>query len=83
MSDRGESWGRALAKALAMLVVSVLAFMVVPDLLAGWLSAPTSTVVRDLAVIAWTSATLVGACWLLLRIQRSRTEAAAEREPES
>lgn len=61
----------AAAKAFAVLVVFVVVFVVVPDRIAqGFDQNATSEVVRDLALLAWFGAGIVGVPWALARLQR-------------
>lgn len=66
----GEGWVKVLGKSLLMLGISVIGFLVVPDLLARQLSVAATPVVRDTAVVAWFVICTLGASWLLVRVQR-------------
>jgi hypothetical protein len=66
------SWLRAAGLAAVMLAGSYLLFVLVPNNLLSYLSLHTSPRNRDLLVtLSWVVAFVV-ACWLFVRLQRSR-----------
>ena len=77
MSDTGSatgngtrrSWGSAVGTSLVVLVVSILAFMVVPNELIAFLSTRVEPTARDLLVSVWWVLALVVCIWLFVRVQ--------------
>ena len=64
-------WGRAVATAAVMIVVSFIVFLYVPNRLLGYLSLHVVPRVRDLLVAGWWTVAFVACCWLFVRLQRS------------
>lgn len=70
--DGGGSWGAAAFKALAMIAISFLVFVLVPNSLLGYLTTRMTPTGRDLVVATWWLAAFVVACWIFVRLQRRR-----------
>ena len=68
----GTSWLRAMALAAIMLAASYLLFVLVPNNLLSYLSLHTTPRNRDLLVTLWWAVAFVFACWLFVRLQRTR-----------
>jgi hypothetical protein len=66
------SWGVASVKAVAMIAISFLVFVLVPNSLLGYLTTRMTPTGRDLVVAAWWLAAFVVACWIFVRMQRRR-----------
>ena len=66
------SWLRAMALAAIMLAASYLLFVLVPNNLLSYLSLHTTPRNRDLLVTLWWVVAFVFACWLFVRLQRTR-----------
>lgn len=66
------SWLRATGLAAVMLAASYLLFVLVPNDLLSYLSLHTSPRNRDLLVTLWWLIAFVFACWVFVRLQRSR-----------
>jgi hypothetical protein len=66
------SWLRATGLAAVMLAASYLLFVLVPNNLLSYLSLHTSPRNRDLLVTLWWLFAFVAACWIFVRLQRSR-----------
>ena len=66
------SWLRATGLAAVMLAASYLLFVLVPNNLLSYLSLHTSPRNRDLLVTLWWVIAFVAACWIFVRLQRSR-----------
>jgi hypothetical protein len=66
------SWVRAIGLAAVMLTASYLVFVLVPNNLVSYLSIHTSPRNRDLLVTLWWAVAFVSACWLFVRLQRTR-----------
>ena len=64
-----EGWGSAIARSVLMLLVVFIAFAVVPNWLADRLATRVTPTGRDLIVIAWWLAALIGCTWLFMRLQ--------------
>ena len=71
-ADAGGSWGAATLKALAMIAISFLVFVLVPNSLLGYLTTRMTPTGRDLVVATWWLAAFVVACWIFVRLQRRR-----------
>jgi len=56
--------------AAIMIVVSYLAFVLVPNSLLGYLSTRVVPTWRDLIVVAWWALAFLGCCALFMRLQR-------------
>lgn len=63
---------RAVIGAAVMIVLSYLAFVLVPNTLLGYLSTRVVPTWRDLIVVTWWAAAFVGCCWVFVRLQRGR-----------
>lgn len=66
------SWGRAALAALAMVVVSFLVFVLIPNTLLGYLTTRMTPTGRDLVVAAWWAFGFVLACVIFVRLQPRR-----------
>jgi hypothetical protein len=66
------SWLRAVGLAAIMLAASYLIFVLVPNNLLSYLSLHTAPRNRDLLVTLWWVIAFVFACWLFVRLQRTR-----------
>jgi hypothetical protein len=67
-------WPHALTRAILLITISIVGFLVVPDLLARQLSIVASATVRDAAVLTWFIGCIVATSWVLVRVQRSSQE---------
>ncbi len=72
-SSSAEGWGVAARKAVLVLVLSFLGFLVVPDRLASYLSVHIVPNARDALVVAWWVAFFVFLSWVFVRLQRGAT----------
>jgi hypothetical protein len=63
------SWERAAVISTFVLVVSILAFMIIPNQLIAYLSARVDPTARDLLVTLWWAMSLVACGWLFVRVQ--------------
>lgn len=73
--DRGTNsggWPRAFGKALLVIIVSALGFLVVPDLLTREFSDVLTPMALDVVILLWTIVCVVIASRLLVRVQRDR-----------
>ena len=68
----GGTWLGAAIRAVAMLVVSVVVFALVPERLLTFLTIRVSPSVRDALVVLWWAIALVATFALFVRLQRSR-----------
>jgi membrane-bound metal-dependent hydrolase YbcI (DUF457 family) len=66
------SWLRGVGLAAVMLLASYLLFVLIPNDLLSYLSLHTAPRNRDLLVTLWWAVAFVFACWLFLRLQRTR-----------
>lgn len=71
-ADGGGSWGAAALKALAMIAICFLLFVLVPNSLLGYLTTRMTPTGRDLVVTTWWLAAFVVASWIFVRLQRRR-----------
>ncbi len=71
-ADGGGSWGAAALKALAMIAISFLVFVLVPNSLLAYLTTRMTPTGRDLVVATWWLVAFVVACWIFVRLQRRR-----------
>jgi hypothetical protein len=60
-------------KAVLILVLSFLGFVIVPDRLLSYLSLHVAPDVRDALVVAWWVVFFIFLSWLFLRLQREGT----------
>lgn len=67
------AWMPAALRAAVMIVVSFLAFVLVPNTLLGYLSTRLVPTWRDLSVVAWWAFAFLASCVLFVRLQRGRT----------
>jgi predicted membrane metal-binding protein len=67
-----RSWWRAIVAAGAMIVLSFVAFVFVPNTLLGYLSTRLVPTWRDLLVVLYWMAAFVGCCWTFVYLQRVR-----------
>jgi hypothetical protein len=68
--DSRISWADAAFRAAILLIVSIAAFIVVPDRAIAYLSLHVAPAVRDLIVTAWTVAAFCMVAYLFVRLQR-------------
>jgi hypothetical protein len=68
------SWFRAAGLAVIMVIATYLLFVLVPNNLLSYLSLHTSPRNRDLLVTLWWMVGFVFACWLFVRLQRTRAK---------
>ena len=66
-----ESWARATGLAAVMILVTYLAFVLIPNNLLTYLSTRTVPFTRDLLVTLYWTVAFVFSCWLFVRLQRS------------
>ena len=66
------SWLRAVVLAAIMLTACYFLFMYVPNNLLSYLSLHTAPRNRDVLVTLWWMVSFVFACWLFVRLQRTR-----------
>ena len=66
------SWLRAAGLAAVMILASYLLFVLVPNNLLSYLSLHTAPRNRDLLVTLWWVVGFAFACWLFVRLQRTR-----------
>ena len=59
-------------KALAMIAICFLLFVLVPNSLLGYLTTRMTPTGRDLVVTTWWLAAFVVASWIFVRLQRRR-----------
>jgi hypothetical protein len=64
-----RSWGSASTMSGVVLVISILAFMIIPNQLIAYLSTRVTPTGRDLLVSAWWLLALIACSWLLVRVQ--------------
>ncbi len=65
-----QGWPGAIASAAAMVITSVVGFVLIPNWLIGYLSLRVSPKMRDLLVTGWWAFAFVACCALLLGLQR-------------
>lgn len=68
----GRPWLWAAAAAGAMILLSFLAFVYVPNTLLGYFSTRVVPVWRDLIVVGCWAVSFAACCWVFLRLQRRR-----------
>jgi hypothetical protein len=64
-----QGWGTAVVRAVLMLVVSFLAFAIVPTWLLDRLAERVTPTGRDLILVAWWMVALIGCSWLFVALQ--------------
>ena len=67
-----RSWLRAAIGASVMIVLSFVAFVLVPNTLLGYLSTRVVPTWRDMIVVTYWMAAFVGCCWVFVRLQHVR-----------
>jgi hypothetical protein len=70
--ERQTSWVRSFGLAAVILLVSYLAFVLIPNNLLAYLSTRTVPFTRDLLVTLWGTVGFIACGWLFVRLQRSR-----------
>lgn len=75
-----EKWRHAAARALVVIGVSGVGFLLVPDFLIRRLSTATTPAIRDGVVLGWTIVCTIVTSWVLLRSQTARERARARSE---
>lgn len=68
-TDRAQSWGAAVPRAVLLLAVVVLVFGLAPNWLLDRLADRVTTTGRDLILVAWWIVGLVVCSWLFLVLQ--------------
>ncbi len=66
----GGAWVAPTVRAVVMLAVSVIVFLVIPNRLLGYLSVHLVPTARDLLIAVWWVFAFAFACWLFVRLQR-------------
>jgi hypothetical protein len=66
------SWGHAALAAAAMVAISFLVFVLIPNTLLGYLTTRMTPTGRDLVVATWWAVGFVAACVLFVRLQPRR-----------
>lgn len=64
------SWSAAILAAAAMIVLSFLIFVLIPNSLLGYLTTRMTPTGRDLVVAGWWVASFVIGCVVFMRLQR-------------
>ena len=67
---RTTSWGAALLGAAAMILLSFLVFILIPNSLLAYLTTRMTPTGRDLVVVAWWALAFVASCVVFVRLQR-------------
>ena len=71
-SRSDERWGGAALRALAVVVLSLIMFVVIPDRVVTYLSRHVVPTARDLIVLAWVTFAFLFMCWAFVRLQGRR-----------
>ncbi len=66
------SWGHAALAAAAMVAISFVVFVLIPNTLLGYLTTRMTPTGRDLVVATWWAVGFVGACIAFVRLQPRR-----------
>jgi hypothetical protein len=69
-SQRAPTWMRAIITATAMIVLTFVALVFVPNTLLGYLTTRVEPAWRDLIVVAWWMVAFVGCCVVFVRLQQ-------------
>ncbi len=65
-----RSWGAAFIAAAVMVLLSFLAFVLIPNSLLGYLTTRMTPTGRDLVVVGWWTLAFLISCVVFVRLQR-------------
>jgi hypothetical protein len=65
-----QGWGQAALRAVAVLILSDVFLLLIPDRLLAYLTTRVGPNVRDAVVTGWETVFFIGLSWVLLALQR-------------